>query len=139
MKKLLTGKIKVDMYFHDGKIIKHYSLPEILKSTYEHYKQAVLNNVNKNISKLENHIKIVELLIKMKPYLNPLNEKTPEKVKKALKLDDKTVEILMKYTIKQICKAEKHLDESKDELTAWEDRKINIDTYCLSEIESSIK
>ena len=137
--KLMTGKINVDMYFHDGKVIKRYSLPEILKVTYNYYACAVLNNINKCISKLTNHIKLVELLIKMKPYLNPLNNKTRDRVKKALKLDDKTTDELMKYNIKQICEAEKHLDEVKKELDVWVHRKNNLDEFCLSEIEESLK
>ena len=136
---LLTGKINVSMYFHDGKFIRHYSLPEILKTTYHFYRKAVLNNIDKRIDKLTNHIALVELLIKMKPHLNPLNEKTRDRVKKALKLDDKTVDELMKYNIKQICEAEKHLKDVKADLAEWVKHKNNLDDYCLSEIETSIK
>ena len=136
---LLTTKCSVDMYFHDGNVIKHYSLPDILLTTYKYYKAAVLENINKRIGKLKEQIRITELLIKMKPYLNPMNEKTPERVKKALKLDDKTVEELMKYTIKQICLAEKNLQNVKDELTDWTDKKNHLDKFCLDEIENSLR
>lgn len=139
MEKLLTSKYNVDMYFHNNEIIKHYSLPEILMTTYGYYKKAVLNHIEKNINKLTEHIKLVELLIKMKPYLNPLDEKTPERIKKGLKLDDKTVNELIKYNIKQICTAEAHLEDSKKELKDWGNKKSNLDEFCIKEIENGLK
>jgi hypothetical protein len=75
----------------------------------------------------------------MKPYLNPLNNKTSERVKRALNLDDKTVDTLMKFNITQICGAEKHLDEVKEELQNWINKRNNIDDYCISEIRESLK
>jgi len=137
LEKLLTVKTNVDMYFHNDSIIKHYSLPEIIETTYKYYKQAVNNNLTKKITKLEEHINTVELLIKIKPYLNPLNEKTPKRIMDKCNLDEKTVESLLKYTIKQICTAEAHLEDSKKELKSLKHKKGHIDEFCLDEIEES--
>lgn len=139
LEKLLTVKTNVDMYFHNDSIIKHYSLPEIIETTYKYYKQAVNNNLTKKITKLEEHINTVELLIKIKPYLNPLNEKTPKRIMDKCNLDEKTVEALLKYTIKQICTAEAHLEDSKKELKSLKHKKGHIDEFCLDEIEESLK
>jgi len=139
MDKLLTTKVNLNMYFHNGSIIKRYSLPEIIKTTYSYYKQAVNNNLSKKIKKMQDHISTVELLIKIKPYLNPLDEHTAERVMKKCKLDDKTVDSLLKYTIKQICSAEAHLDESKNTLKDLNSKKTHIDDFCLCEIEESLK
>ena len=139
MNKLLTTKVNVDMYFHNDKIVKHYSLPEIIKTTYGYYRQAVDNNLSKKITKLKEHISTVELLIKIKPYLNPLNEDTPKRIMDKCNLDEKTVESLLKYTIKQICTAEKHLDDSKNELKELNSKKSNLDQFCLKEIADSLK
>ena len=135
LNELLTTKTNVD----NDSVIKRYSLPEILQVTYSYYKKAVLNHIDKNIKKLEDHIKLVELLLRIKPYLNPLDDKTPKRIMDKCNLSKETVENLLKYTIKQICTAESHLNDSKKELKNWNKKKTCIDTFCLEEIESSLK
>jgi hypothetical protein len=137
--KLLKGKLKCELIFHNKQIIKHYSLPEIVTTTYGYYKKAVENHLNKSIKVLEDKIDLTNWLIKMKPYLNPLNDKTRDRVKKKLGISDALTDTLMQYNIKQICNAEKKLQDVEDELKVTENNLNNLDDFCIKEIIDSLK
>ena len=138
LNKLLKGKLKCELIFHNKSIIKHYSLPEIVQTTYNYYKKAVENHLNKAIDSLKDKIELTNWLIQMKPHLNPLNDKTRDRVKKKLNISDELTDKLMQYNIKQICSAEKHLQDVEKDLKTTQSNLTNLDNFCVSEIENSL-
>lgn len=139
MKKVMKGKLKTELIFHNKQVIKHYSLPEIVETTYSYYKKAVETHLTKTIRILQDKIDLTNWLIKMRPYLNPLNDKTRDKVKSNLGISDELTDKLMQYNIKQICSAEKHLSDVETELKTTQNNLSNIDKFCVSEIEDCLK
>lgn len=138
LNKILTCKFKTELIFHNKQIIKHYSLPEIVETTYGYYKKAVENHLNKAIKELKDKIELTNWLIKMKPYLNPLNSKTRDRVKTKLNISDELVDKLMQYNIKQVSNAESKLKDVEAELKVTENNLNNIDSFCIKEIEDSL-
>ncbi len=139
LNKLLKGKLKCELIFHNKQTIRHYSLPEIVETTYSYYKKAIETHLNKSIQSLKDKIDLTNWLIKMKPHLNPMNDKTRDRVKKKLGISDELTDKLMQYNIKQICNAEKKLQDTEDELKATENNLNHLDSFCISEIEECLK
>jgi len=139
LNKELKGKLKCELIFHNKQIVRHYSLPEIVQTTYSYYKKAVENHLNKAVKVLQDKIDLTNWLIKMKPYLNPLNDKTRDRVKKKLGISDELTDTLMQYNLKQICNAEKKLQSVEDELKETQNNLTNLDSFCVNEIVDSLK
>ena len=135
---VLTGNQAVDMYFHNNQIIKHYSLKEILLSTYANYKKAVEKNLEKCYNSILEEIRIASLLTKVKPYLNPLNEETQDRVVKNLNISDEVASKLLRHSVKQICESEKKVLELESNLKEIKQKRDNLDKFCLKEIKEAI-
>lgn len=135
---ILTANQNVDMYFHNSKVIKHYSIDEILLSTYENFKKAVDSNLAKCYTSLSNKIETTNLLIKIKPYLNPYDENTAKRLSNKVDISIEKANELMKNSIKTICDASKNLSTLENQLKDVVKKQNNIDKFCLKEIRDSL-
>jgi len=131
LEKMLSSQTKFQLLFHNNDQIRLYSIAEIFLSVYNTFKDAVLVSLNKDKVKQEQLIDTYTKLKKIKKYLNPLNNKTIEKIITNEKYEEKEVKRLLNYSVDTFCKTDALIAETKKQLAIITNDIKNIDDFCL--------
>lgn len=132
LEKMLSSQVKFQLLFHNNSQIRLYSVAEIFLSVYNTFKDAVLISLNKDKDKQEQLIDTYTKLKKIKKYLNPLNEKTTQKIIDNEKLEEKEVRKLLNHSVDTFCKADELIHDTNKQLLSIVDKINNIDNFCLN-------